>query len=101
MKKLRVIRYLLPTLLVVSSAVAQTAGGPASDALSEPSGISAARSKYLEKAADTAATKDSQTVARLPRRGPRMPMPPRRGYGGGSPTTWMADSDPGHVLIGA
>ncbi len=102
MKNLRVIPSLLATLLVVSNVVAQTTAGPATDALSEPSGISAARSKYLEKTADAVATKNNQTEAQLPRRGRGMPAPPRRGYyGGGSATPWMADSDPGHALIGA
>ena len=102
MKNLCVIPFLLATLLAVSTAVAQMADGPATDTLSEPSGISAARSKYLEKAADTADPKDSQTVAQLPRRGPRMPRRPQRGYyGGGYPAPWMANGDPGHVLIGA
>lgn len=101
MKNLRVIPFLLATLLVVSSAVAQTPDGPATDVLSEPSGISAARSKYLQKAADEGAAKGSQTEAQLPRRGPGMPMPRQRGYyGGGYPTPWMANGDPGHALIG-
>jgi hypothetical protein len=102
MKNLCVIATLLAALLVVSNAVAQTAGRPATDEFSGPSGIAAARSKYLENAADTAATKDSQTEAQLPRRGRGMPIPPRRGYNrGGYPTPWMANSDPSHVLIGA
>ena len=102
MKNLLVIPSLLATLLVVSNVVAQTADGPATDALSEPGGISAARSKYLEKAADAAATKESQTEAQLPRRGRGMPRPPQRGRNwGGPPTPWMANSDPGHALIGA
>jgi len=102
MKTLRMIPSLLATLLVVSSAVAQTAGGPASDDLTGPSEIAAARSKYLEKAADAADTKDSQTEAQLPRRGPGTHLPPPRGYNRGSYSTpWMANSDPGHALIGA
>jgi len=102
MKNLCVIATLLAALLVVSNVVAQTAGRPATDEFSGPSGIAAARSKYLENAAETAATKDSQTEAQLPRRGRRMPIPPRRGYNrGGYPTPWMTSDDAGHVLIGA
>jgi hypothetical protein len=101
MKNLRVIPSLLATFLLVSGAVAQT-GGPETDEPSGPSEIAAARSKYLEKAADAAATKDGQAEAQLPRRGPRMPIPPqRRYYGGAYSTPWMANGDAGHALIGA
>jgi hypothetical protein len=101
MKNLRVIPALLATLLVVSSSVAQTSGGPAGDDLSGRTGVFAARSKYLEKAGDATATKDSQTEAQLPRPGRGMPAPPHYRYNrGGYPTPWMDNSDPGHVLIG-
>ena len=101
MKKLRVIRYFLATLLVVSSAVAQTAGARSSDDLSGSGEIAAARTKYLEKAVDEAASDDSQTEAQLQRRGPGRPVPRRGYYRGGYPTPWMANGDPGHALIGA
>lgn len=101
MKNLRVIPFLFATLLIVSSSLAQTTGGPLPNDLSESDQISAARSKYLERAVDAAAPEDSQTEAQM-RRGPGVPMPPQRGYYRGSyPTPWMADSDSGHVLIGA
>ena len=101
MKNLHVISTLLATLLVVSSAVAQTSGGPASAELSDPTGIAAARTKYLEKTVDASATKDGIAQARLPRRGRGIPIPPHRGYNRGSyPIPW-ANSDPGHLLIGA
>src|SRR5215471_6007277 len=105
MKKLRVIPSLLATILVVSNLVvsnlvAQSASDPVANDLSGPSEISAARSKYLEEATG-AAKKDSQTEAQLRRRGPGMPMPPRGHHRGSYPTPWMANSDPGHVLIGA
>ena len=102
MKNLCVIPSLLAILLVVSSAVAQTADGPATDALSEAGGISAARSKYVEKAGDEAATNDSRAEAQRRRQGRGMRKPTQRGYNrSGYPTRWMANSDPGHVLIGA
>jgi hypothetical protein len=70
--------------------------------LSEPREIAAARSKYLAKTADAAALTGRQTEAQLSQRGPRMPIPPHRRYNGGAyPTHWMANSDPGHALIGA
>lgn len=102
MKNLRAIPSLLATLLVVSNSLAQTAGSPVADDLSDPGAIAVARSKYLEKAADATATKDSETEAQLRRGGPGMPIPSRRGYNrGGYPSPWIANSDPGHALIGA
>jgi hypothetical protein len=96
----RVIPSFLASLLIASSAPAQTADGPTAN-LPEHNQIAAARSQYTQTA-EISPDANDDTVAQLPRRGPRTPFPPRQGYPRGSyPTPWMEHRNPGHALIGA
>ena len=97
----RVIPSLLASLLIVSSATAQTSDAPTANDLNAGSEIAAARSQYTQTAEVSPDAKDD-TVAQLARRGPRTSFPPRRGYPRGTyQTPWMENGSAGHALVGA
>jgi hypothetical protein len=104
MKHLRVFSPFLASLLAVSSAAAQSSDGLTSNDVPDHNQIVAARSQYLQPADVSPESTDDKTLAQFPRRGPMMPMPPRRGYSrgyyrGAYASPWVG-ADAGHALIG-
>jgi len=97
----RVIPSVLASLLIVSSAPAQTSDAPTANNLNAGSEIAAARSQYTQTP-EIPDANDDTIVAQLPRRGPRTPFPPQRGYPQGTyQTPWMEHGNAGPAVIGA
>jgi hypothetical protein len=97
----RVIPSVLASLLIVSSAPAQTSDAPTANNLNAGSEIAAARSQYTQTP-EIPDANDDTIVAQLPRRGPRTPFPPQRGYPRGTyQTPWMEHGNAGPAVIGA
>lgn len=105
---------LLASLMVASSALAQTTSSPTTEDRqieteeysSASDAISAARNQYAQNAkaeSDSRRADDGMSVAQFsPRNGPMRPFPPNHGYPRGSyQSPWMDHGNGRHVLIGA
>lgn len=115
MKHTKAILSVLISLLLVSSAIAQTSEPQTASGRGGADAIAAAHSRYTQNesvsqsAKDSSAgnsdTPDADTLAQFSRRGPTRPYPypfPRRGYPrGGSPYMWQQPFNGHHALIGA
>jgi hypothetical protein len=98
----RMIPSLLASLLIVSSAAAQTSDAPPANNLNAGNEIAAARSQYSQTPEISPDANHDTIVAQLPRRGPGRPFPPQRGYPRGTyQTPWMEHGNAGHALVGA
>jgi hypothetical protein len=111
MKRQKVIHSLLPSLLLVSSVVAQTSDPQSASSVPDDDGITAARIPYLQTqaihndndATDQAAndSTDGNTLAQMRRR-PGRPFPPRARYPRASyPSPWVEPANGRHAAIGA
>ena len=102
MKHTKHIYLLLASVLVASSAFAQTSNRQAASTAPAEDAIAAARSQYTPSAALSTDASDGETLAQFSRRRPGTPFPPQHGYRWGSgQTSWMNHGSPGHILIGA
>jgi hypothetical protein len=99
--------FLLASLLLAPSVMAQMTEDRRPETETEKDtrridDISAARSRYTETPEVSPDANDNNILAQLPRRGPGMPFPSRRGYPRGSyQTPWMNHGGAGHAVIGA
>lgn len=104
-KRFSFLSFLLASLMLASSAMAQMTNDRKTETEQEARSIdeiSAARSQYTQTPDISPDANDNKTLAQLPRSRPGMAIPLHRGYpNGGYQTAWMDHGDARHAAIGA